>query len=481
MSSEKTPNLQLHRWQPSDYVLRTEFNDNFAKIDDHAKQVTEQLAQIGHNLLLSGAMSDGVIDDATKINEYLSQVSIGGGGDVIVPSRIYAISTTLTIPSNINLVGVGMPTFKNIGIIDAPMFLVRNKQQVSLSNLKLDFNKSNTIMSGTEHCIRVSSSDQIKIENCILENTRGDGVYITSSSNVTVFKNEIRNHDRNGIAIAGNTHNCYIRENHIHSGTFAGINAESANTESIVENVHIENNRCFGTQSNGINFTTTFTSDFIKYRNCSIRNNYIQGYFEGITVRASQMVTIEGNNIIDANRGISVGLSGQVCEDVIISKNFVKNRDTSTSNNISVVWAKSTKIINNTCRNAGRTGIFVTSSPMCLIEGNHIYSPKEYGISVAQTASFGTKIINNYIVDAVTIGIRISATTAQDELGITISNNFIQGNSITGYGIRFYFDPSKVIVLRNETYGIKWDDMMLGSGSSVLVEGNNYTPLSNNI
>jgi len=44
MSSEKTPNLQLHKWQAADYVQRTEFNDNFVKIDQHAKQVTEQLA-----------------------------------------------------------------------------------------------------------------------------------------------------------------------------------------------------------------------------------------------------------------------------------------------------------------------------------------------------------------------------------------------------------------------------------------------------
>lgn len=43
MSSEKTPNLGLHKWAAPDYVQRTEFNDNFAKIDDHAKQVTEQL------------------------------------------------------------------------------------------------------------------------------------------------------------------------------------------------------------------------------------------------------------------------------------------------------------------------------------------------------------------------------------------------------------------------------------------------------
>lgn len=50
MSSEKTPNLGLHKWQAVDYVQRTEFNDNFAKIDDHAKQVTEQLAHTNTQL-----------------------------------------------------------------------------------------------------------------------------------------------------------------------------------------------------------------------------------------------------------------------------------------------------------------------------------------------------------------------------------------------------------------------------------------------
>lgn len=45
MSSEKTSELGLHKWAPPDYVQRTEFNDNFGKIDEHAKQVTEQLVE----------------------------------------------------------------------------------------------------------------------------------------------------------------------------------------------------------------------------------------------------------------------------------------------------------------------------------------------------------------------------------------------------------------------------------------------------
>ena len=33
MSTNKTPNLQLHAWEPTDGFSRAEFNDNFAKLD----------------------------------------------------------------------------------------------------------------------------------------------------------------------------------------------------------------------------------------------------------------------------------------------------------------------------------------------------------------------------------------------------------------------------------------------------------------
>ena len=33
MSTNKTENYKLHTWEPSDHFLRTEFNENFAKLD----------------------------------------------------------------------------------------------------------------------------------------------------------------------------------------------------------------------------------------------------------------------------------------------------------------------------------------------------------------------------------------------------------------------------------------------------------------
>ena len=39
MSTNKTPNYQFHTWEAADHFLRTEFNENFAKIDAEAVRI----------------------------------------------------------------------------------------------------------------------------------------------------------------------------------------------------------------------------------------------------------------------------------------------------------------------------------------------------------------------------------------------------------------------------------------------------------
>lgn len=39
MSTNKTENYQLHRWEPEDDFLRQEFNENFAKLDRSARMI----------------------------------------------------------------------------------------------------------------------------------------------------------------------------------------------------------------------------------------------------------------------------------------------------------------------------------------------------------------------------------------------------------------------------------------------------------
>ncbi|MED3911209.1 hypothetical protein P4597_18930 [Peribacillus simplex] len=69
MSSEKTGNLGLHKWAPTDGVLRTEFNDNFGKID-------EKVAEIGDvDLIPQNTIVDALKDKDDKIATVNLQVA----------------------------------------------------------------------------------------------------------------------------------------------------------------------------------------------------------------------------------------------------------------------------------------------------------------------------------------------------------------------------------------------------------------------
>lgn len=66
MSSQKTPNLNMHKWVATDPVQRTEFNDNFQKIDDHVNTVTTQLAEKANQIDLTETNAN-VAEKATQL------------------------------------------------------------------------------------------------------------------------------------------------------------------------------------------------------------------------------------------------------------------------------------------------------------------------------------------------------------------------------------------------------------------------------
>lgn len=129
MSSQKTTNLNMHKWEPADAVQRTEFNDNFQKIDEHAQSVTSQLAQKvkADDLVVylddrfprtTGETSDSpriqrAIDYVQRYGENTDILSDGTnntmlGGTIILPSGVLEITSSLIVNS-IAIAGVGNP------------------------------------------------------------------------------------------------------------------------------------------------------------------------------------------------------------------------------------------------------------------------------------------------------------------------------------------------------------------------------------
>ncbi|MFE4812793.1 polysaccharide deacetylase family protein [Peribacillus simplex] len=94
MSSEKTPNLGLHKWAPTDGVLRTEFNDNFGKVDEKVAEVTSQIAGVSSQIAVSATKfntqpkvnaplvtviwDDGWNEDYSLIFPYMKSLGVKG-------------------------------------------------------------------------------------------------------------------------------------------------------------------------------------------------------------------------------------------------------------------------------------------------------------------------------------------------------------------------------------------------------------------
>lgn len=66
-SGTNTPNLGLHNWNGSDYVLRTEFNDNFSSIDTWAGKTLNKTGDT-----TEGGMDVGVAAVATSTANFPS-------------------------------------------------------------------------------------------------------------------------------------------------------------------------------------------------------------------------------------------------------------------------------------------------------------------------------------------------------------------------------------------------------------------------
>jgi hypothetical protein len=106
MSSEKHPNLQLHKWAPTDYVKREEWNENFGIIDDKIGILNKKIDGIFINVKEFGAKGDAVLDsnnniisgtdDTAAIQSAINALPYNGG-TIFFPYGVYKVTGTLNV------------------------------------------------------------------------------------------------------------------------------------------------------------------------------------------------------------------------------------------------------------------------------------------------------------------------------------------------------------------------------------------------
>lgn len=175
---------------------------------------------------------DGIVN--TTIQQAINQASAAGGGLVIVPPGTYPQSATLTIPSNIVLLGSGWDTLLTV---TRPNFdVIQNSDQVNgnsnifIIGIKVD--GTGGLGSGVQRPIYFQKVTNFEVASCFLTNMRTHGILM-----------------ENG-CFQGSIHHCRIDTNQVGTGIELG-NGPIAAT-SVVNDIRIESNYVANTAADGI-------------------------------------------------------------------------------------------------------------------------------------------------------------------------------------------------------------------------------------
>jgi parallel beta-helix repeat protein len=366
------------------------------------------------------AKGDGVTNDNASIQSAIDAASLAGGGTVLFPymSTEYMISG-LTVPANVRLWGFGSK-LKLIDGSNADMIRVTG-DNVLIEGLELDGNKLNQTTATVRGIAGNSLSDNVTIQNCVIRNTKYDGIYASDSSvNWKIVFNKCYSNGRFGIGLGSSTNYVLVSGNYVESSISSGINLVGNGVGVTISNNHTKDTGEDGFA--GYNFQNT---DLLVTGNTFINpgnNGTHVGGTRGVVVSNNVFVTPAQYGIYFSNNDASI-LSAMVCNG-----NYIKNPASIHSIYLSNVNGGT--IGGNTCDGtAVGQGISLNTSQNISVSGNTIKDCAGTGIRVVN--SFENTIIGNN-VDTCADGIRLNDT------GTACINNTIVGNKVmngTGVGI----------------------------------------------
>ncbi|MBT2714749.1 right-handed parallel beta-helix repeat-containing protein [Bacillus sp. ISL-57] len=155
MSSEKHKNLGLHKWAPTDAVIRAEFNDNFGKIDEKLAEVTVQLADIASVIVSIDKFPRQAleVDDTGRLERASLFVSSNGGGKILLGADTY-IAQYYRVRDFVTLSGQGDTTTMKLADHTNNHFIIFAEGKGlrgGLENLTINGNKQNNSFGNAVH------------------------------------------------------------------------------------------------------------------------------------------------------------------------------------------------------------------------------------------------------------------------------------------------------------------------------------------
>lgn len=152
----------------------------------------EEFSAPGFSVLDFGAVGNGVHDDTVGIQAAITACSAAGGGDVTFPTGQYLISGTISVPSNIRLLGAGrfVSIIKPTNAISSNVILAgpspgnpfphnAHGQGIVIENLQIDCSAIQT--SNNVTAVNLGGTDYSGVRNCYIHNAIGYAIWFGMS------------------------------------------------------------------------------------------------------------------------------------------------------------------------------------------------------------------------------------------------------------------------------------------------------------
>jgi hypothetical protein len=303
MSSEKHPNLQLHKWAPTDYVRREEWNDNFGIIDVKIGILNKKTDGIV-SVKEFGAKGDGVADDTQAFLDALNYLKSRGGGVLFVPpsNNKYIVTSQIQWDEtfgHIVFIGAGRashiylaqhsPNGHLLGVIGSNTNEANWVQSAIIKDLQLSTFTTVASVGDNDNCIGISKAKNILIENVYVSYSRWKGITVQGNVKNIVYKNlQTENCQKYGLGTEFSTVsdikviNCISNNNGEQGAMFTSAGDGSFVKGLFIDGLVTHNNTLEGVSFSGVKGGSAIgihsyenKGEGIKTYNCS--NLYVKG------------------------------------------------------------------------------------------------------------------------------------------------------------------------------------------------------------
>jgi parallel beta-helix repeat protein len=358
---------------------------------------------------------DGTADDV-QIQQALDFLATQGGGHLIIKQGTFTLTTTVNVPSNVKITGLGHST--NLVIRQGARFLINDKDRVTFEDLKIDAKQQ--LDTTDSSAIRVTKSRDVWF-NRIWGEYGSFGIFIDVT---TGFCERIR--------ISNSYFYGPCREDLVGGGPQTTDTANSVR-DIIVENCYMEQDPA-ATGFAGVVGDYTNAMDIVAVNRIIFKNNQIKGRLEfGVEQNPNQFSIISGNilkktGVYEAQIRVSAKTpSVYQGKTIIISDNIIEEGIiiiTGTADN----KTKNVSITGNNIICGVGLGIVLKETYGVLVSGNTITEFGEAGVRLENAES--TNISSNIFTFGTGTGIEDVSVVKSGDLLVS-GNHFINTTTFT--------------------------------------------------